>query len=87
MDEPPPAPILRREEFVDVGQDRILILYVNDVGSITVNGLSYNAQLDENGKKMFVIDGEIHYPVKQPYGPLLEAMRNCRSLKTPSLLQ
>jgi hypothetical protein len=53
---PPPAnnPMLRRDEFIDIGPERLryLINYDNDVQSVTFEETVYPVQLDANNKKL-----------------------------------
>lgn len=70
---PPPnrAPVLRREEFIDVGPDgiRTLIDYDdNDGQSVTFQGTVYPVQLDDNNKKFIDMNGQRYFKVEQPPG-------------------
>ena len=69
---PPPDrnPVLRREEFIDVGPEHIrsLINYDNDVESVTFEGNVYPVQLDANNKKFIEINGQRYFKVEQPPG-------------------
>ena len=69
-EEPPAAPVLRREEFIDVGPQgvRSLINYDNDVQSVTFEGNVYPVQLDANNKKFIVFQGQRYFKVEQPPG-------------------
>jgi len=86
-EEPPAPPVLRREEFIDVGPQgvRTLIDYNNDVQSVTFEGTVYPVQLDANNKKFIVFQGQRYFKVEQPpslFGAVGGRRRSRRSRRT-----
>ena len=74
---PPPAnnPVLRRDEFIDIGQQRYRMENgVNGSQIVTVNDIPYTVQLDSNNNKFIDINGTIYRALQQPQGPLVAAM-------------